>query len=315
VPHLFCKIGWMNYYEGLRPDDKITGGGKYVRNNSRGVEMCNFVVDWVGQIYGAVNITRSGEDKTIDIDKLGAANAESVVCDVFFFSTPPTKGQRIVGCYKNATVYRHYQQIPKTAKVHRANKIGVYNLRCAIGDSFLIPVRTRFDDPLIIPSGDGYPSTTQIWYADKTKNQAFVKRVREYIERLSNDPNEESGGDDIQEYVWSEGRKTIVTISKVERKSEARQKKIASAANLNCEICSFNFGSTYGAHGEKYVEVHHIVPLAKRGTGLTTEKDLAIVCANCHRMLHTPIKHKFPRQEPTKDEVAEMIRMNAKGIS
>ena len=43
----------------------------------------------------------------------------------------------------------------------------------------------------------------------------------------------------------------------------------------------------YGKLGEGYCEVHHKIPLAsfdaKRVTRLD---DLAIVCSNCHRMIH-----------------------------
>jgi hypothetical protein len=56
---------------------------------------------------------------------------------------------------------------------------------------------------------------------------------------------------------------------------------------LLCEVCRFDFHQFYGSRGEGYAECHHRVPL---GTGDLPRKtriaDLAIVCANCHRMLH-----------------------------
>ena len=62
---------------------------------------------------------------------------------------------------------------------------------------------------------------------------------------------------------------------------------LQKTGKLLCEVCGFDFESVYGSLGSGYAECHHIVPLAD----LNEEKkmklsDLAIVCANCHRMLH-----------------------------
>lgn len=56
---------------------------------------------------------------------------------------------------------------------------------------------------------------------------------------------------------------------------------------LACEVCDFEFSKVYGSIGEGFIECHHIVPLSKlRKHTKTTVKDLALVCPNCHRMLH-----------------------------
>ncbi|WP_405812446.1 HNH endonuclease [Streptomyces sp. NBC_01520] len=34
------------------------------------------------------------------------------------------------------------------------------------------------------------------------------------------------------------------------------------------------------------MECHHIVPLHEAGEGRTKLNDLALICANCHRMIH-----------------------------
>jgi len=58
-------------------------------------------------------------------------------------------------------------------------------------------------------------------------------------------------------------------------------------SQLACEVCGFDFFEFYGELGRGFAECHHLVPLAeaafRQNTRLT---DLAIVCANCHRMLH-----------------------------
>lgn len=76
-----------------------------------------------------------------------------------------------------------------------------------------------------------------------------------------------------------------------ERKSElVIQKKNISPEILSCECCSFNFYSNYGEHGKGYIECHHRVPIHK-GERITKLSDLALVCSNCHRMLHRKNNH------------------------
>ncbi len=59
---------------------------------------------------------------------------------------------------------------------------------------------------------------------------------------------------------------------------------------LYCEVCIFDFHRTYGDIGKGFIECHHTTPLAAfKAETNTTLKDLALVCSNCHRMLHRKI--------------------------
>ncbi|MDT0182468.1 HNH endonuclease [Microbacterium sp. ARD31] len=75
-----------------------------------------------------------------------------------------------------------------------------------------------------------------------------------------------------------------------ERDRGLRSRKIravlAAGGTTACEVCGFDFGVTYGERGEGYVEVHHIRPLHVTGATTTRLEDLALLCANCHRMCH-----------------------------
>jgi len=73
------------------------------------------------------------------------------------------------------------------------------------------------------------------------------------------------------------------------RKLVERKKKAAldSSGELQCEACTFNFSTVYGERGDGFIECHHTVPLHEPKTGTRTRlTDLALVCSNCHRMLH-----------------------------
>ena len=69
--------------------------------------------------------------------------------------------------------------------------------------------------------------------------------------------------------------------------NDKKQKMLKENGRLICEVCEFDFGAVYGERGAGFIEVHHTIPLhtltASRKTRL---EDLALLCANCHRMVH-----------------------------
>lgn len=75
-----------------------------------------------------------------------------------------------------------------------------------------------------------------------------------------------------------------------ERDPRIRAKKIRSVikrgGRVACEVCGFDFHRAYGERGRGYIECHHRVPLHVSGETLTRLEDLALLCSNCHRMIH-----------------------------
>lgn len=70
----------------------------------------------------------------------------------------------------------------------------------------------------------------------------------------------------------------------VKRKKE---KVLKETGGLLCEVCDFDFAVQYGKLGYGFAECHHKTPVAQLTEGHPTRlADLAIVCANCHRMIH-----------------------------
>lgn len=84
----------------------------------------------------------------------------------------------------------------------------------------------------------------------------------------------------------------------VERKHIARERnpaliKAAKEAykklnnRLFCEACGFDFEKIYGERGIDYIEAHHILPVSEMLDSQKTKvTDIAMVCSNCHRILH-----------------------------
>ena len=92
------------------------------------------------------------------------------------------------------------------------------------------------------------------------------------------------------EYSAPEGRLLLRRHRSRERNRALRQRRIKAAlrrgSRLACEICGFDFERVYGDRGSGYIECHHVVPLHEAGEGRTDLNDLALICANCHRMIH-----------------------------
>jgi len=54
-----------------------------------------------------------------------------------------------------------------------------------------------------------------------------------------------------------------------------------------CQVCEFDFEKVYGEIGKEFIEAHHTIPVSELlPASKTRVKDIALVCSNCHSMLH-----------------------------
>lgn len=69
---------------------------------------------------------------------------------------------------------------------------------------------------------------------------------------------------------------------------QAKQIAVSRDGRLQCACCMFDFEKTYGTLGKGFIEGHHTKPVSTLHTDgeLTRVEDIALVCSNCHRMLH-----------------------------
>ena len=80
-------------------------------------------------------------------------------------------------------------------------------------------------------------------------------------------------------------------------------KFLTEHSRLFCQCCGFDFEVTYGARGKDFIECHHTKPVSELAVGEKTRlTDLALLCSNCHRIVH--------RKKPwlSIDELREMIQ-------
>ena len=77
----------------------------------------------------------------------------------------------------------------------------------------------------------------------------------------------------------------------------ARNRELAREAKkyygFRCQICESTYEEIYGNLGKSYIECHHLNPLSERAEREWTKeirtniKDVTILCANCHRIVHS----------------------------
>jgi hypothetical protein len=96
-----------------------------------------------------------------------------------------------------------------------------------------------------------------------------------------------------EELAVCEGELEEALRSHRKREARLRSKKIAQVlrdkGKLECEVpgCGFDFLEVYGEIGRGFAHVHHLLPLDDpRRPSRTRLSDLAIVCPNCHAIVH-----------------------------
>lgn len=142
--------------------------------------------------------------------------------------------------------------------------------------------------------------------SEADREATAIRQALESGEPLEIEANEQRGAE--------EGKLLLSVHLRRERDQGLRNAKLrdvrSRGGGLTCEVCGFDFASFYGARGDGYIEVHHVVPLYVIGPSTTELNDLSLVCSNCHRMCH-----REPWMRPEKLARLVAHRMHAQGAS
>ncbi|MCA9678716.1 MAG: HNH endonuclease [Myxococcales bacterium] len=160
-------------------------------------------------------------------------------------------------------------------------------------DTFLDPLEDR---NLLDPTSIG---RSQMWAPQNSGTQINAAAWRELERRwathlarqkVSPAPATVTVEDarDSDELVGLEGAVRKQVIAHRRRERSLREAKLSEHqrihGDLRCEVCSYDFGTEFGV---RYAEVHHLKPLGlATRPQLTRLRDLAVLCANCHRVAH-----------------------------
>lgn len=140
-----------------------------------------------------------------------------------------------------------------------------------------------------IATGNEHPADCFTSYDTRSY---FGSRGYEVIDLWEDPPIEIAPEDD--QSAFPEGQESYRTHRSRERDSSivkrAKEQRLRNTDSLRCEVCSLDFNEMYGCRGAGFIEAHHTVPVADLdGETKTRISDIALVCSNCHRMLHRKI--------------------------
>lgn len=177
---LFCNISWMKYYIGANDNDKPKNGGSYIDENEYCDECYNFQ-DFNGKCYGFVMLNGNMNlEVHFKYAKKHQNSLENVL--VIWVATNDTNETRIVGWYKNATVYI-YEQSREAFTNPNFNLL--HRIEALRDDCYLLPEKQRlFPIQRAAKTGKGTGrGRSNVWYADSSFAQTvLIPKVIKYID-------------------------------------------------------------------------------------------------------------------------------------
>ena len=138
---------------------------------------------------------------------------------------------------------------------------------------------------------NGARRDVEIWEefsGDRTRLRAVAHAIRKTLDQM---PGLVARRDESEDAEASEGAILTGLHHYRERDRSLVEKRKAQelkrTGRLACEACGFEFSTVYGSRGGAYIEAHHTRPLESLEPGARTKvSDLALLCANCHRIVH-----------------------------
>jgi len=292
--YIFQRIV-QNHFQWTRPSPGRlgpSGEGEYVQKNGFGYEDWNFnknlSIDNFLYGYCYYQPTENKRNEKFNI----------------VFATYTNRKWYLIGFYLNAEFVDNPPTKDDVLKQKRndllqlGNSLGV-SWRKLKGDKLIAQLkdgaqwlkwRVLLDDAIRTAQPIAIPKTIF-----DTKNYRIVrpteidKRTFDALYDLAQGyPAEEDYGYDEE---FPEGRE-------VEKKHKLRERNQAAVrtakerfkkknGSLLCQVCGFEFYTKYGEIGCDFIEGHHTLPMSElEGEVKTQVKDIALVCSNCHRMLH-----------------------------
>lgn len=116
-----------------------------------------------------------------------------------------------------------------------------------------------------------------------------VKRLAALIEASI---EQVSNHDLVPDSIFIEGRLVTENHVRMEREPTLRKKFLATRKSLKCDLCHCKSNAASKEIQASMFECHHTKPLSMTGKTKTQLTDIALLCANCHRMVHKAISQE-----------------------
>lgn len=82
---------------------------------------------------------------------------------------------------------------------------------------------------------------------------------------------------------------TRIRMHKIIERDQSFIQLVKAKKGYICNVCEINLEEKYGEVGKRYIEAHHLTPVSVskgRKVKRDIDKDFAVLCPNCHRMIH-----------------------------
>ena len=192
-PIIFARVADMKYYKGITDIDKPENGGSYVSDTGLAHECYNFQpVIQMGESFekcigfcmmsgGKNGVNQLHIEKIVGCEACKKEEACEGVIVVFVSKSSRAKSMRVVGFYKNATVYRypHFMEFENGYEQ-------MYWFEAQKEDCVLLPYSTRFgSSDWFVPNSTAKEDfgfgRSQVWYA---ASKGASKKELEYVEKM-----------------------------------------------------------------------------------------------------------------------------------
>lgn len=175
-----------------------------------------------------------------------------------------------------------------------ASEAGLTTFRNGNGVAMKLMNFRSLDPKFTAKGGKGLNSASKldrlVWdeFAGRPQELAIVAQE---IKQAAKATMDDDSLEEVESYEAKEGRVSYRWHRTLERDRKVTALRKAAALKKNgklaCEVCAFDFFTAYGARGSGFIEAHHTNPVHAMTEGdVTVAEDLALLCANCHRMVH-----------------------------
>lgn len=192
-PIVFVRIADMYYYNGITDKDRPVNGGAYVNETGDAHECYNFSpVEFIdeGEFCLGFSMLQSKKgvnarfhiEKIVGCEVLKKDDFVHNVIVVFCSKAINSRTMRVVGFYKNATVFRHYQE-----QEFPDGYVQAYNFIAEKKDCVLLPYQERHSGKKwYIPMSKEKHTTfgfgqSNVWYAQEYKTN---KKLYEFLSQM-----------------------------------------------------------------------------------------------------------------------------------
>lgn len=192
-PIIFARVADMKYYQGITEKDAPLNGGSYVKETGMAHECYNFdsVIEdgedyekCIGffQMMGGKGASQLHIEKMPGCESMNKEEQINGAIVVFVSKASGSKSMRVVGFYKNATVFRYPHQMS-----FGNGYVQEYMFEARKEDCVVLPYTTRFSgSSWYVPSSTSKYSDfgfgrSNVWFAG---GEGASNQEKEYVERM-----------------------------------------------------------------------------------------------------------------------------------